>query len=525
KHKPRYNISLKDDKTYVSLKLTMQEDFPKLSVVRKIKKDGALYFGPYTNALGCRDTVEFIYKFFKLRTCSDHDFANRTRPCLEYQIGRCSAPCVGMVTQEQYSAQVHPVRLLLEGKNQELMSELKTQMLNKSEAQLFEEAAALRDLVKNVESMLEKQLVVQHTGVHQDLVVLYNEADRALFAVLTIREGRMIDSRYFPLPRYDEDGVMLSQFLSQFYLPHDFIPDEILVFPEITDVAGLADLLSERKGRKVTIRTPKIGEKAELIELGIKNAISYYHRMHKKELGSEELLLKLQEAIGLPKLPVRIECYDISNISGTHPTASRVVFVNGVASKSDYRHYKINFNEGPNDYAMMNEVLSRRFEGARPQEFPDLLIVDGGRGQLNIALSVLKELQIEGISIIGVAKGQGPGARAKGLWKEKKEEEIYIPNRKNPIILKRGSAESFLLQRIRDEAHRFAITYHRKLRLKNMSVSFLDGIEGLGAAKKKALYKYFKSETGVRAASLEDLIKVKGIHEELARRIYYFLQA
>ena len=465
KHKPRYNIFLKDDKSYVSLRLSVKHPFSDLSVTRRVRKDGALYFGPYTSAKGCRDMVELVYRNFKLRTCSDREFANRSRPCLEYQIHRCTAPCVGRVTREAYAEQVRPVRLLLEGKNSELLDDLKVKMANASEAERFEEAAGYRDLIRQIEETLERQRVVKLAGGEQDIVSLYREGEKGIFAVVIVREGIVTDTRFHPIDSPEEDEAVLSHFLGQFYLDTPFIPDEILLSGAAGDVASLEEILTERKGKRVTIRIPQKGEKRGLLELARTNASAQFARRTKKEYETEEVLKILAETVGLKHLPMRIECYDISNISGAEATASRVVFIAGLPSKEHYRHYKI-ATPGPDDYAMMREVLSRRFTG--DPERADLIVVDGGKGQLAVAERVLKELSIDGILPIAIAKGRGPGARAKGIWKGKKEEEIYLPGRKNPLRLRSGSPVLLLLQRIRDEAHRFAINYHRTLRDKSL---------------------------------------------------------
>ncbi|MBI4412350.1 MAG: excinuclease ABC subunit UvrC [Deltaproteobacteria bacterium] len=436
KHKPRYNIFLKDDKTYVSLKLTANHPFPSLIVTRKIKKDGALYFGPYSSAQACRETVDFIYRHFRLRTCSDHEINNRSRPCLEYQIHRCTAPCVGYVSQEDYGRQVDQVRLFLEGKSEALITQAEESMKRASDEERFEEAARLRDLLANIKTTLEKQKVVRHGGLHQDLVSLYREGNRGVIALFVIRDGTLIDSRYYPALCLEEEAQVIEHFLNQYYLGSVFIPDEILVSHLPEDSALLAGLLTSIQEKKVVIRAPQKGEKKDLIELAEKNARSQFSRLVNKEYQTQEALKLLQEALGLSKFPHRMECYDISNISGKQATGSRVVFVDGEPDKKEYRHYKIRMDGEPNDYAMMREVLGRRFGhltavGAIHElPLPDLLVIDGGKGQLNTALRVLEESGFGQIAAIGVAKGKGAGARAKGLWKGKKEGKFLSPTAK-----------------------------------------------------------------------------------------------
>ncbi len=462
KHKPRYNIFLKDDKSYVSLKLTTHHPFPSLTVTRKIRKDGSLYFGPYSSAMACRETVDFIYRHFRLRTCSDRELMNRSRPCLEYQIQRCTAPCVNYITQDQYADQVEQVRLFLSGKNEDLMQKIKLSIKEFSQKEAFEEAARLRDLLMSIEETLEKQRVVRHGGLHQDLIAFHREGKKVALALLTVRDGTLIDSRTFVLDSLEEDALMLEHFLSQYYLGEVFIPDEILVSLPLDDTHALTDLLTDKRGKKVGLRMPQKGDKKELLDLAYQNAKSHFVRSVQKEVQVQEALDLLKQRLELPQVLHRIECYDISNISGKMATGSRVTFIDGVPDKKFYRHYKIRLKSEPDDYAMMREVLTRRFQSEDPH--PDLLIVDGGKGQLKVALQVLQEASLSSIPVMGVAKGSGQGARAKGLWEGKKEEEIYLPHRKNAVIFKKGSPELMLLQRIRDEAHRFALKYHRKLR-------------------------------------------------------------
>lgn len=514
KHKPKYNIDLKDGRSYVSFKINIKHPFPRLTVTRRIKKDGSLYYGPYTRADACRETLEYMIKSFRIRSCSDHEMSHRSRPCLEYQIKRCTAPCVGYVSQQEYAKQLEPVKLFLEGKNKELVKSLKASMERASQNQKYEEAAHFRDVLFNMESVLEKQRVVKHGGEHQDLIVLYREKRKAIVAVLNIRDGKLVDSRSYQVESPDTDDVLLEHFLSRYYLATSFIPDEILLSTVPDGLDGLMDYLSGIKSKKVHLRTPKKGEKKDLIEFALQFARAEFSKWVSREFEMNDVLQRLKTKLNLQNFPSRIECFDISNISGEFATASCVTFLEGKPSKRDYRHYKIKHQQGPNDYAMMHEVLSRRLQ---KKPYPDLLIVDGGKGHLNIALKVLDELKISDISAIGMAKGTGPGARAKGQWKEKKEDVVFIPARSNPLKLKPRDAEMMLLQNIRDEAHRFALKYHKKLREDVKGV--LDDIEGIGPQKKKAIYAAFGDLEKMKRARLEDWIKVKGIHEDLAIKI------
>ncbi|HBF12188.1 MAG TPA: excinuclease ABC subunit C [Deltaproteobacteria bacterium] len=362
KHKPRYNIFLKDDKSYVSLKINVGHPFPSLTVTRKIKKDGALYFGPYSSADACRQTTEFIYRYFMLRTCSDHEFSNRSRPCLEYQIKRCSAPCVGYVSKEEYQRQIDQVRLFLEGRNDQLLDELKSKMESASETTDFEEAARLRDLMSHISSTLEKQHVVHHGAREQDIVCLYSEGAKGIVALLHVREGSLVDSRAISMDVLDEPSDVMEAFLKQYYLGDVFIPDEILASPLPEDMGALQEILSEKKEKNISIRSPKKGDKKEMIELACRNAESQFGKWVKKNRETDEILSGVKDVLGMAEIPHRIECYDVSHISGKHATASRVVFVEGKADKNLYRHYKMQAPAEPNDYLMMKEVLGRRFK-------------------------------------------------------------------------------------------------------------------------------------------------------------------
>ncbi len=517
KYKPRYNINLKDDKSYLSLKFTLGQDYPRLIATRQIKKDGGRYFGPYVSADDARKMMNFIYRHFRLRTCSDSELSQRSRPCLEYQIGRCTAPCVGLVSKEDYALQVAPVVLLLEGKNKELMDGLIVAMQAASVREEFEEAGRLRDLIKAIETSLEKQNVLRLGELEQDLVVLYREGEQGVVACLSIRGGALIDSRYYPVRCVGDDNTVLGDFLRQYYLLQDFIPDEILTHPEPVQDDSFLQILEEKKGKKVKLRTPQKGEKMELIDLALKNALSQFTRLVKKEEDVAESLAKLAESLHLAGPPARMECYDISHHSGKQATASRVVFINGLPDKSHYRHYKIQGQDTPNDYAMLHEVLSRRF--ATDEDRPDLLVVDGGKGQLSVVLQALDDVGVTGIPVVSIAKGQGPGARAKGLWKDKREEAIYLPGRKHPVILGLGSGELMLLQRLRDESHRFAIRFHRKLKVKTMRDSILDDIPGLGPVKKRAILKKFGGLENLKKVTEEELGQIKGVTTALAQQI------
>lgn len=519
KHKPRYNVFLKDDKTYSGLKLTLADDFPRLIKTRKIRKDGSKYYGPFTSADRMYEVQEFIYRFFLLRTCSDHEFQNRTRPCLEYQIKRCSAPCVNYVSKEEYAEQITDVRDFLEGKNKKLQKEVKTRMLQASDAENFEEASRLRDLLQSMTMTLQKQQVTQLSFEFVDLIAFEKHEKQYAISVLMVRDSQLIDSKSFVLNSLEDEHTFLQNFIAQYYSDRAFIPKEILLPIELNDTEILESLLQERAGYKIQIRKPKRGEKKELLDLAFKNLASHFKKSQDKTEAVKAHLKTLQSKLHLPALPTRMECYDISNISGKQAVGSMVTFIEGSPEKSLYKKFKIRGWDTPNDYAMLKEVLERRFKKSDGDwEHPDLLLIDGGKGQLKIAEEVLKELQLT-IPLASISKGAGQGARAKGVYDDKKEDEVYLPGRKNPVTFRRGDQALMILQNLRDESHRFAIGYHRKLREKDLTKSWLDDVKGLGPKKKAALMQALGSPETIKKATPEDLKKVEGLSEGLIQKI------
>lgn len=521
KHKPKYNLFLKDDKTYLGLKLTIKDDFPRLYETRRIKKDGSAYYGPFTNAETLREVKEFIDRHFLLRTCSDHEFNARTRPCLEYQIKRCSAPCVKYVLKDEYAEQIRTVKLFLEGQSRDLQRFVKGKMEKASVDLNFEEAARLRDLLGHMDDILERQNVTALSFEFLDVIALRRREDKVGIAVLMVREAKLIDSRYFVFSSLEDDEDVLENFITQYYSEDAFIPKEIVVPLTLADQDILQSLLSDRGKRKVSLRLPQKGEKHGLLELAEQNLASHFDKATQKDKDKEKILTTLQQKLHLSKLPRRMECYDNSHISGKQAVGSLVCFIDGQPFKDGYRRFKIQSAETQNDFAMMFEVLKRRFarKGDTKWQHPDLIVIDGGKGQLGLALKALEELNLIGIDIVAIAKGQGKGARAKGLWEGKKEEEIYLPHRKNPVILRRGSAELMLLQRLRDESHRFAITYHRKLREKDLTHSWLDDVPGIGDKRKKALLKALGSPQAIAEADHKTLLAVPGMTEVLIKKL------
>jgi excinuclease ABC subunit C len=520
KHKPRYNVFLKDDKTFIGLKLTVQDDFPRLLETRKYRTDKSKYYGPFTDGYGMRDVKNFIYQNFQLRTCSDHEFNSRERPCLEYQIGRCSAPCVGYVDQKTYAQQTETIHHFLSGKDKELQKSLKSEMKRLSDNEEFEEAGKIKKLLDNIDGLLERQHVAALKSDVMDVIVTKRENKRLGVATLMVRNFQLIDSRYQFFENLGDDDDFLESFILQSYPEGSFIPKTILSDQKMEGQEALIDILSERAGFQVNVENPQRGEKLKLIKLAHENLITHLSKDKSETESFENALEELQDKLHLKNIPVTMECFDISNISGKNAVGSMVRFENGKPDKSFYKKFKIQELDTPDDFAMMHQVLSRRFSKSTDGwEHPHLLVVDGGKGQLSQAIKIVNDLSLKNIDIIGIAKGSGQGARAKGLWEGKKEDEIYLPGRKNPVILKRGSLALQILQNLRDESHRFAITYHRKLREKTMTKSWLDDIPGIGPSKKRALLKEFGSLEKIANASLEELGNIKGVTKELAERI------
>jgi excinuclease ABC subunit C len=523
-YKPRYNVRLKDDKSYVSVKVTVNQAWPRLLVTRKIVKDGSKYFGPYASAWSVRETLDTIRKVIPLRTCSDGVFRNRARPCLEYQIKRCLGPCCLPVDPDVYRQHLREALMLLEGKSQQLVRDLQAQMEQASDEMRFEEAARLRDQIRAIERTQEKQQVVAHWGGDQDVFGLYREGGFIEAQVLFVRQGKLTGNQTYSFEDFEfPDDEVLRALLTQFYQGERYVPDEILVPGDLEDAEARAEYLSERKGRRVYVLRPQRGDKVRLLEMAAENAQQSFRERqdadHKRERMSEEL----QRALHLRNAPKRIECFDISNIQGRVAVGSMVTFDEGEPDKNRYRRFRIRTVPGADDFRMMYEVLHRRFARAKAEgSYPDLLVVDGGRGQLNVALAVLRELDVQEVDVIGLAKERV--ARApQSPEVTRTEERVFLPGRVNPVVLKRNSTALFLLQRVRDEAHRFAITYHRQLRSKERLRSVLDGIPGIGVARRKRLLRQFGSLQRIREASIDDLRQVPGISAALAAEIKHTL--
>ncbi|HUN54258.1 MAG TPA: excinuclease ABC subunit UvrC [Smithella sp.] len=525
RYRPRYNINLRDDKTYYHLSLDPTEKFPRLQLVRKRLNDAALYFGPYPSGLAAKETLRFVQQIFPLRTCRNRDFKLRPRPCLEYQIGRCPAPCKGLIDEEAYRRMAQSAVSFLQGRRRELISELKKQMDDASGGLHYEEAARLRDRIAALEHALEKQNVDWGGTKDQDVIGLYEQDDHYQLCILFVRGGKLLGSKSFAPVKIKMDPVeIVSSCLTQFYDDKADIPDEIIIPCHLPDEEVIIEWLTEQKHKKVVLTVPSIGTKNALLDMAEANARSLWEASHKKEEQKTVALQVLQEKLLLSKLPRRMECYDISNIGGKHAVGSMVVFQDGEPDKSSYRRYRIKALSEPNDYGMMYEILSRRF--SHGENLPDLVVVDGGKGQLNVALSVLKDLKIK-IDVVGLAKEERAVFPGKGVIKKKNgklEDRVYLPGRKDAVYLSAWPQALRILQQVRDEAHRFALSYHHLIKHKDDMTSILDGIADIGQTRRKILLKHFGSSKAVQTASLDELQKAPGIGKSLAEKIYTHLK-
>jgi len=525
-YKPRYNIRLKDDKSYVSVKVTMQDQWPRILVTRKIVKDGGKYFGPYDSAYSVRETLDTIRKVIPLRTCSDGVFRNRSRPCLEYQIKRCLGPCCLPVDPAVYQEHLREAVLLLEGKSQQLVRQLEGEMHGAADELRFEDAARVRDQIRAIERTQEKQQMVSHWGDDQDVFGLYREGGFIEAQVLFVRQGKLTGNQAYSFEDFEfSDAEVLEALLTQFYQGERYVPSDILVPVELDDTAVRAEYLSERKGRRVEILRPQRGDKVRLLEMAAENAAQSFRERQDAGRTRERMSEELQRKLHLRNAPKRIECFDISNIQGRLAVGSMVTFDEGEPDKNRYRRFRIKTVPGADDFRMMYEVLQRRFTRAKQEgSYPDLLVVDGGKGQLNVALEVLRELAITEVDAVGLAKDRVDRA-PQSTELAHSEERVFLPGRKNPVVLKRNSTALFLLQRVRDEAHRFAITYHRQLRSKERLRSAIDAIPGIGGTRRTRLLRHFGSVQRIRDASIDELAAVPGISAALAGQIKSALRA
>lgn len=514
KHKPRYNIILRDDKNYPYIKVTVQEEWPRVHMARRKSRDKARYFGPYSSSSAMWATLRLISSLFPLRNCKGSKLKKRDRPCLNRQIGKCLAPCAGNANRTQYLEHVKKIIMLLEGRNRDLIQSLQKQMQEAAELLDFEKAALLRDQVAALSKTLEKQVISASHTKDQDVFGFARKDAAVTVALLFIRNGLINGSRsFFLADPYGDDASILSQVLTQFYSDETVVPSEILLPFEPLDLALHEDFLTDKSPSRVYIKIPQRGENTQLTSMANNNALQVFEEKEKKKSSWEHLSKTMCKTLHLDRSPDRIECLDISNISGKQAVGALVCFTDGEKDTSNFRHYKIRTVDGPNDYAMMKEVLERRLtRGIAENTLPDMFVVDGGKGQLGMALAVAKELGItEDVDWIGIAKE-----------KEDEGEKLYKPERKNPIVLLPHNPIILYLMRIRDESHRYGVTFHRKLRNKATLTSELDQIAGIGAEKKKQLLKHMGSLKRVKSATIEELCEVQGIGPEIARTIFNF---
>jgi excinuclease ABC subunit C len=519
KHHPRYNINLRDDKTYFSLRMDMSEEFPRLTLIRKVTRDGARYFGPYSSASSAREVLKQMYKLFRLRHYPLETCRRRGRPCLFHQINQCSAPCFGLISKEDYGILAEGAVLFLEGKNRDLLKALKKSMADSAARENFEEAARFRDLIRSVEVTVEKQKMVAQGG-DMDVLGRYREGSHLGISLLFVRGGSLIGSRNFALSWEMDDEEGISSFLNEYYNSDVYMPDEVLLPVQIEETAALAELLSEKKGKRVAVTSPFRGTKQELVKLANRNAETAAVESRNAKKNVELVLGELTQRLHLANTPRRIECYDVSNTQGQLAVASKVSFLDAKPDKAGYRHYRIKTVDGSDDYGMMYEVLSRRFGRiSGNDELPDLIMIDGGMGQLNVLTAVLRELEMTGVDTVALAKSRVEGEMT---FREitKSDERVFIPGRKNPVVLRQNSAPLLLLARIRDEAHRFAITHHKKLRGKSALRSPLADINGVGEIRQKELLRHFGSLKKIREANKEELRQVRGMDGRTAAAVW-----
>ncbi|MGC8878480.1 MAG: excinuclease ABC subunit UvrC [Anaerolineae bacterium] len=529
-HQPRFNVRLKDDKRYPYIKVHWQDPFPRVTTTRHIAQDGARYFGPYTMASAAYQTLDLVRKIFPYLTCTRTITGKDERPCLYYHIKRCAGPCIGAVSQEEYRAIIESLCDFLSGHVDAVVEKLRRQMQEAADALDFEKAATLRDQIAAIEHIVQKQTVVSSTLADHDVIAFARQNGDTCVQVFFIRDGRLIGREYFVLDGAAEEAeeTILASFVKQFYDSVSQVPPEILLPHEIDEVMIVREWLRSKRGADVVVKVPRRGPKLDLVKMATENATETLRHLRNQwqadESKQNEALADLQQALNLAAPPLRIECYDVSTLQGAYTVASMVVFVKGTPHKSDYRRFRIQSVPGQDDFASIQEVLRRRFRrmhdsaqrempglGVRDRDqtswsvLPDLIIIDGGKGQLNAALSVLDEFELrDAVPLVGLAK---------------REEELFLPGQSEPLVLPRNSPALFMVQRIRDEAHRFALAYHRHVRTRQGIASQLDKIPGIGPRRRKTLLEHFGSLEAIRHASLEELTALPGITRRVAEQI------
>ena len=521
RHHPRYNVRLKDDKTFPYLKIDLNEDWPRVHITRRLEEDKGRYFGPFASAKSVRQTLKLIKGIFPFRSCSKPITGTDPRPCLEYHIGHCLAPCIGAVSREEYAEVIKQVILFLDGKQERVVQELESKMNKAAEALDFEMAAMFRDQIQAVERVIEGQRIATTVRGEQDVIAFASDKDQAYVQVFFIRSGKLIGRESFLLQgtRYEEPSQIMTSFIKQFYASSPHIPPLLLLQHPVEEMAMLQSWLQGKRGGKVNIQVPRRGNKKQLMNIVAQNAQQGLEQLKIKQLASPAALStaleEIKQELQLSRLPSRLEGYDISDIQGTAAVGSMVVFDRGKPKPAHYRRFRIKTVSAANDYAMLQEVLRRRFKrasGASASDtwaiLPDLVLIDGGKGQLNAARVAMQEMGAGSVPIASLAK---------------ENEEIFIPQKTKSIILPRSSPGLQLLQRLRDEAHRFALGYHQRIHKREAFASALDTIPGIGPKRKRALLQQFGSVKAVQKASIEDLAAARGMTESLAKKIKEYL--
>ena len=533
KQRPKYNARLKDDKTYPYLKIGLNEDFPQVYITRRVMNDGARYFGPYASAGSVRRTMDLLKKLFPYRSCTRVITGNDARPCLEHFINRCVAPCIGAADKEEYRRVIDQVVMFMEGRTEAVVRDLRRKMEDAAELMEFERAAVLRDQLRAIERVTEGQKVVSMSEDDQDVIAMARTGDEAWVEVFFVRMGKLIGREHFIMDGVQDEtpNRILSDFVKQYYDSVPQIPPRLLLQHPLEDGGLIQEWLESKRGKRVDLRVPERGEKRKLVQMVAENAGQGLEQLKAKWVSNADALRsameELQERLNLPRLPLRIECYDISNIQGTTPVGSMVVFEDGRPKSSHYRRFSIKTVEGIDDYAMMQEMLRRRFRrmgrqrdddkadaestsergGQQKQSWgviPDLVLIDGGKGHLNAVVEVLLELGVDDVPLASLAK---------------ENEEIFVRDTPESIMLPRNSPALYLVQRLRDEAHRFAVTYHQRSRTKKGMQSALDAVPGIGPKRKRTLLRRFGSARGVKEASLEELSAIPGMTRTLAQKV------
>jgi len=519
KYRPRYNVRLRDDKMYPYIKIDINAEWPRVFTTRNMLNDNALYFGPYINAGDVKKTLDLIKKIFKYKICKRELKGRNSRPCLNYDLGNCPAPCCGLISNAEYKQNIKYIISFLEGKQEKVISDLKSKMNILSAGLDYEKAALVRDQIKAIQSIIEGQKIGLLVRGDKDVIAIARHNGNSLAELFQFRNNKLVSrsSHIMESANLDDEKEILSNFVKLYYSQTSNIPSEIIVQFPISDSDIITSLLREKKKAAVKIITPSRGTKKELVDIAAKNAATnlYLHELNKYSTLDYQLISEeIKQLLNLKSTPHRIEGYDISNIQGNFAVGSMVVFDSGKPKKDQYRKFRIKIVDGIDDYSMMQEVLGRRFSNYRSanenwRELPDLILIDGGRGHLNAALQVLHKYELYSIPAMSLAK---------------ENEEIFVPSNPKPVILQDSSQVLHLFQRIRDEAHRFAVGYHRNLRSKNSVRSALDDISGIGINRKRALLKTFGSVQGIRQASIEELSKIKGMNEKISRRLKQYLE-